>query len=87
MRRRPCPGQAEVLPLWDFDVCTNAEVTNTDDTFRFASTCDRPGPPGGDGAPFAFPTVNRYCTARLYGGAGRLTAQKPPFPLPPFPGQ
>ena len=29
--------------------------------------------------PLAFPTVNRFCTARLYGHAGRSTAQNGGF--------
>ena len=33
-----------------------------------------PGPPGGGYTPVAFPTVNRFCMALLYGRAGCLTA-------------
>ena len=36
---------------------------------------NRPGPPGGGWAAFAFPIGNRFCVALLYGRAGRVTAQ------------
>ena len=38
-----------------------------------------PAPPGGGYTPVAFPTVNRFCMALLYGRAGCLTSQNGGF--------
>jgi hypothetical protein len=58
--------------------CSAKTGTNIAESFWFArnsSIYPLSGPGEGVYAPFAFPTVNRCCTALIYGRAGSLTAQ------------